>query len=479
MGLPIFREPEDVESKVTTKGDPSAASRSAIRRQRTVRYPHGRNRPSSSSTSSQRQSSRDEAAALVGRRSLFEIIHRDRAALTPSRDASPSDSGVEIEGDRARTEIARLRQSERGRDLLREVLRHHVPRRGTVEVSAHAHRMPPPLPPVPEPRDYSHSGSESTDGPSFQTHAHGGTASQSHMPTPPYSSSDRLDGFWAITSTSPPLGSASLTPRFAPAHPHDDVSIDPARLRASDQSSRRGNGRSPNYIDFNELPPLRRMGHRSITEHSDLGSSRPFHDTDRLPTGLDGLGDRERSISPEDDSWETLLTTIAPDSHMPNANSASTSTSTSADASTQYSNSSSNSLLTTLTSSSDALEPFHICDGSSDSEEDSETEGDNHGTSDQDGPPVRDPGRYSANVRHRAQRAGEIVDEYLNRITPPARDRADRAMGSVYEEFNMQRMPAILSRLARREHVPDEWWTAAGLDPNFEGRNERASRERL
>lgn len=40
--------------------------------------------------------------------------------------------------------------------------------------------------------------------------------------------------------------------------------------------------------------------------------------TSRRGTGIDGLGDRERSMSPE--GWDTLLTTLAPDPQPPSAN---------------------------------------------------------------------------------------------------------------------------------------------------------------
>ncbi|TQV95324.1 hypothetical protein V2A60_009642 [Cordyceps javanica] len=42
------------------------------------------------------------------------------------------------------------------------------------------------------------------------------------------------------------------------------------------------------------------------------------HQSSRRGTGVDGLGDRERSLSPE--GWDTLLTTLAPDPQPPSAN---------------------------------------------------------------------------------------------------------------------------------------------------------------
>jgi hypothetical protein len=65
------------------------------------------------------------------------------------------------------------------------------------------------------------------------------------------------------------------------------------------------------------LPPLRRMGQHRIERRS----------PSPIVNGMtDGLGDRERSLSSEVDSvWDTMLTTITPDPHMPSADSSFTS----------------------------------------------------------------------------------------------------------------------------------------------------------
>ena len=54
---------------------------------------------------------------------------------------------------------------------------------------------------------------------------------------------------------------------------------------------------------------------------------------------FDGLGDRSRSFTPESDHWETMLTTIAPDTHLPSADSSFTSAAASASFSTSRSHS--------------------------------------------------------------------------------------------------------------------------------------------
>ena len=91
---------------------------------------------------------------------------------------------------------------------------------------------------------------------------------------------------------------------------------------------------SPAAIDP-DLPPLRRMGHRSINERQRSRSRSPnrrrpsfrvprdyLHDDfedDHFRAHGSGLGDRDRSLSPDADQWETLLTTITPDPSLPSA----------------------------------------------------------------------------------------------------------------------------------------------------------------
>jgi hypothetical protein len=185
----------------------------------------------------------------------------------------------------------------------------------------------------------------------------------------------------------PPLGSASYTRRFAPAYPMTEPITDPAtRLRSGPNRvhrhhhhhhHHRRSTRSPNlsaesaareaqinniHIDISELPPLRRMGHRSIANHlSSRRSPRPAHPRisttaphHRTTHTVDGLGDRQRSRSPTppSDAWNTLLTTIPPDTHLPSASTSFASGTASASVSLRESTS------TSLTTPSSA-EPDH------------------------------------------------------------------------------------------------------------------------
>ncbi|KAI9811646.1 MAG: hypothetical protein M1827_005395 [Pycnora praestabilis] len=471
----IFREPELEPSKVAIKADPLALSRSAIRRNRAVRHPHARDHASSRS---HRPASGSDTSALLGRRSRLEIIRSDRRLMQPSVTNSPSESDIELEANNARVEASNRRRLESGRALLLDALSYERPGQRLRQASIDMHNMPPPLPPAPESRDYARPRSEHIEDSSagFQTERIR-TSSPQYMPTPPHTSGDRSSRSPpAISVTPPPLGSAALTPRFAPAYRLEESGAGPARPQSSAGVAR--SNIVPHYtggLELDDLPPLRRMGHRRLVD-GPLRNSSENNGSRQASAPVDGLGDRQRSFSPDDDAWETLLTTIAPDNHLPSAESSFTSASASASASSLISNSasSSNSFLTAPTSSSDTLEPFPICDLSTESEG-SETEAEDFDimeNTDPSGQLIRNPYRYSANIRARGDEAGrmaeEMLDESILRHNRNAEERAERD-----QEF--QQMHAILDRLARREEIPDEWWAAAGLsrDP------ERLERERL
>lgn len=130
----------------------------------------------------------------------------------------------------------------------------------------------------------------------------------------------------------------SFTPHFAPAHPVDGGGDDDDPTSTPRRENSRPSDDSNDRIDV-DMPLLRRVGHRSVTDANDRGF--PPHSL------IDGLGDRERSFGPEDamagppgaggdhedddddgddddemhDTWETLLTTIQPDEQLPSAGS--------------------------------------------------------------------------------------------------------------------------------------------------------------
>lgn len=158
---------------------------------------------------------------------------------------------------------------------------------------------------------------------------------------------------------------------------------------------------------------------------------------------LDGLGDRDRSLSPEGGAaWDTLLTSITPDPQPPSVGSsfASTSASASAAAAATSSNSGPVSVNTSMTSLSrmEDSPTLHDCDIS---DSDSSSEGEDnflaiHGN---------DPWwrSYADVVTARADRAGQG--------------------GGVRDQEHLGGMHHIIARLAQREDIPDEWWAGAGL----------------
>ncbi|KAJ4292366.1 hypothetical protein N0V90_009027 [Kalmusia sp. IMI 367209] len=137
-----------------------------------------------------------------------------------------------------------------------------------------------------------------------------------------------------------------FTPNFAPAtasrraggtarprstapsiHIRSPLSVTEGRNSSMDNDEDSGD----NVVGF---PPLRRMGRRTIADGPLPASS--LRESWSPATTLDGLGDRERSLSPVlDDHWETMLASVAPDPIAPTAESSFAS----AQASASFSNS--------------------------------------------------------------------------------------------------------------------------------------------
>ena len=442
----MFREPEAADSKVAIKTDPSAHARSSIRRQRTVRYNTHTHHDHPSSSRSRMYSSQPRD---LDRRSLLQIISRDRAPLPANGNNSALEHDVEAEADLAYAEASNRRRLESGRALLRDALSFERPgeRMRIPDDSTLRFDVTPPLPPVPDPRDYAgqrHGRSESYvdlsrsgDGTRESSNAHAA----------------------ALTP-----GAASLTPRFAPAYRFEESSPNPHRLHPSshalDDASRLRGG------DLDELPPLRRMGNRS--------SHDSFYERQdpTLRHPVDGLGDRRRSFSPDDDAWETLLTTIAPDERLPSAHSSFTSATASASSLASNSASSSATILTAPSSSS--AESFDvyptICDNSDSEESDA---GDEHYTilraSRRDDQRPRDISSYPVTTHDRIRWAARQID-----------NRPVRARRQGDGDDELRQIHAILDQLPRREDVPEEWWAAAGLPQLSRVREDRSvDRERL
>lgn len=231
------------------------------------------------------------------------------------------------------------------------------------------------------------------------------------------------------------------------------------------------------------------------------GSGRP-HST-RQPRGLDGLGDRQRSMSPE--MWDTLLSTMTPDPEPP-----SLSTSFASSFPTTQSHDTSATSFSVPESGprpAEGFVPEPPCDDGRenlDPEDDGlqrNARGAGAGVGvgigetfafPRPGPP--NPFARSLNRMNRAtdsneRRGMDAVNEpnvsfglsrspqlrvgWVGQLSVGASDdggtqeetsrESDTAVASTHTEDDWAGMQLIVSRLARREDIPDEWWLEAGL----------------
>lgn len=162
-------------------------------------------------------------------------------------------------------------------------------------------------------------------------------------------------------------------------------------------------------------------------------------------TSFDGLGDRNRSLSPEGDNvWETLLTTISPDPQPPSVGSsfASASASASATASQGAATGSSRTSFTGRMEIDELLASFEPqCESGCETSSDSEGDNDPYEMGREPNPPIP----YSRSYADVTRSSG---GDNENPVT---------ILGGI---GGMQR---IVMGLAQREDIPDEWWAEAGL----------------
>lgn len=442
----MFREQETNAPKSTTKTDPSALTRSAIRRQRTVRYlPHLRDHPPSSRVRIHGPSREAD------RRSLLEALRPADSGMRSSRVNDGNTMDVEVEADIAHAEASHRRRLE-SRALLRDALSYeHSGRRTRVPRGTFSHDgMTPSRSSLPESRRYPDIRSETR-------HRNMGTLVSlplseevqspvsEYMPTPPYTSGDASSGSSPHGPTAH-VATASLTPRFAPAHRFDDTD----EISFRELVARRGLD-LPRSVDLDELPPLRRMERRSTLE-----PLRPGREA--TADNVDGLGDRRRSFSPEEDSWENFVTTITPDERLPSVHSSFTSATASASSLSSNSASSYGTLVTAPSSSTETLDDSYptICDN---------TDSEASGTEEENYTDLQD-----ANVEN--YRLRELSGYSAPPLRPPTTSFRERRISEQEEE--LRRIQANLDRLERQ--VPQELWATTELDRNLHG---RAGRERL
>ncbi|KAK7532488.1 uncharacterized protein J3D65DRAFT_671075 [Phyllosticta citribraziliensis] len=219
----------------------------------------------------------------------------------------------------------------------------------------------------------------------------------------------------------------------------------------------------PEAADF---PPLRRMGRRQVTD-GPLPPSGLRQSSLREswgPGNVDGLGDRERSVSsPPSDHWETMLTTITPDPQLPSAHSSFTSAAASASFST--SNTTSQAGTQSTRSASDGSTPTDLTEPmiqggweeqlfcESDEDYDGQVverfpgfddldddQGSRRRTEQRDrnvwtaapSPPARNPGRYSSDAHSRLREITNIIQNYNTDRAPSAsRSQSPRSRNHV------------------------------------------------
>lgn len=413
---------------------------------------------------------------LADRRSLLEDIRRRDQSATPPISSTEEAREIEAIADLAHSEASQRSRLESGRALLRDALSYERPGQRT--------RIP----------GRSTSPDETLDAQTTQPQEETNSSPPGYMPTPPYASGEISHRSSAYIPT-PPIRDASLTPRFAPAHRLDaqnaaqaNVERDEvlARLAVrmaemSDNGEReyiaghraeinRMRGRNPAelspeyreaeaaYLESVEtrLNLMRRMRDHDLAELPPLHRMNPpmrdiVHAT-HPQSRVDGLGDRERSFSPEGDHWETMLSTIQPDERVPSTNSSFTT----ASASSLSSNSASSygTLVTAPSTSADV----DVCPNE---------------FVDSDDEPINIVGLQLAQAESQARRI-EALSQQLSR-GHTREEEYPRFRRLVERETELHEMEANLRRLERR--ISEE-------QPHFAGRprreeRRRAGRERL
>lgn len=404
----MYRDPDEVETKQpTVKTDPTAPARSAIRRQRTVRYSPNTRQPSLhtiSSTSYRPGSSHGRTRAAADRRSLLEDIRRREGAPSHSSqhtateianlEAALHDYSSARAADMAYSRASQRSRFESGRAFLRDPLSYERPsERATIGRDTTV----PEAPETVRARQPGYGGGIVDSVGQLDGEAR--NPGQNHWLTPPYSSAESPEGS-PVHRSILPLDTTSLTPRFAPAHRLSNEATGEITVGAQTYASRQNSlallaerippasealidedrvflanlavelqamiNRTPDMLtapylaeeaaflrhietrlnlllvnptgdstsnSLDDLPALRRMGHQQENAARRAAVQRQFRRSQRAHARqdtLDGLGDRQRSFSPDDDAWETMLTTITPDERVPSAHSSFTTATASA-----------------------------------------------------------------------------------------------------------------------------------------------------
>ncbi|KAK4203279.1 hypothetical protein QBC40DRAFT_26852 [Triangularia verruculosa] len=223
---------------------------------------------------------------------------------------------------------------------------------------------------------------------------------------------------------------SSLRSTQAPNHPSHSFTTSlasvPTFLRPT--SASRGENQAFGYDSSESFAAGRRWAESRRRNNAQRSALAPT-------SGVDGLGDRTRSLSPEGgDAWETLLTTIAPDPQPPSVGSSFASATASA-AATQSTVAASSRTSFTNPETID-VEPASGCDNSDTDEDELEEDIRNYLL-----PRARSTGQSWADV---AGRSGSSSDD-------------PSVFGGV------EAIQRLVRNLAQREDIPDDWWAEVGL----------------
>jgi hypothetical protein len=300
--LVAAKQSSNPKAKSKTQSDPLGPARSAVHRQRTVRpNPIVRDPILLWSNRSQSRSQSSEQVLSPER-------HRqDGSAAASSRAAGASGYELALGIDHLHAESGPMSAIDSRRLLLRRISSRHIGRPGHVSSIGSLSEMPETryhrlvasdivARNVPDMMPLLAVDSESRYTPT--------------APNPSFSTISRLS-----TTTLPHTFSMTpSTPDLASLYRLDELDESLDRPTILQQRNDASSG-----VSYDQLrsPTYRRAQHS-------LGGSRSNRNLPR--EGLDGPRDRRRSFTPEDESWETLLTTITPDERLPSMHSSFTST---------------------------------------------------------------------------------------------------------------------------------------------------------
>ncbi|TKA79142.1 hypothetical protein B0A49_01324 [Cryomyces minteri] len=403
MGLPIWRVPTDDTAKDTLKQDPTAASRSSIRRMASVR--------------------RRDHPLRVPRGSHGQRPERDAIIARPPPPAPEP--------------VASLAEQDRFNVVLRRAAEDYFTEAGhrfvfDVDIIGRSEPLPDDL-----------ESRNSVTTPSALPFTDDFAPAGGHAYAAQRSGRTIRDRFRGSSSSDRPSSRDGIRrPTSNTGSSHLDAG-DVAERPLPGAAARRGR----NWPSLRNIRNGRAMERQSPTHP--LRETWRVDQTNSPDPITNGLGDRQRSpsslSSPGHDVWETMLTTITPDASFPTADSSFTSAvaaasfSNSNQESNDNSNSSGSSPSTHITvpdEAEPAYDDFIACDSDtssdSDSGSDSGSDTEEHGAThsgrtagdvDVQQLPARDPDQHSANVHQRSSAAARYVRNYTERAARQAEQR--------------------------------------------------------